>query len=125
MQSRTTSADTFAGRIINAVAVKSPAAIPPLLPVIVCPVSVTTVQLVAAETRDRMIMIGMIQINRKKVVSRSSFRVVDFQAGSVWLLLCDHGPSPPLARNGLAAGSHPGSFHDHGIVSVRFCRPIA
>ena len=36
------------------------------------PVSGTTVQLEAEETRVRMIMIGMTQINRKKVVRRSS-----------------------------------------------------
>ena len=47
--------------------------IPPPLLVIVSPVSVTTVQLDPAETSDQTIKIGMIQINRKNVVSRSSF----------------------------------------------------
>jgi hypothetical protein len=44
-----------------------------VLLVTVSPVSVTTVQLEAAETSDQMMAIGMIQINRTNVVNRSSF----------------------------------------------------
>jgi hypothetical protein len=64
--------------IISIVATNRPAPIPP--PVLVTldtvsPVSVTTVtvELAVADSNDRMMKIGMIQINRKNVVNRSSF----------------------------------------------------
>ncbi len=63
---------------MRAVAMASPPAIP--APVLVarettCPLSVTTVtvEVAVADSRDRMMAIGITQISRKKVVSRSSF----------------------------------------------------
>jgi hypothetical protein len=59
--------------IISAVAMASPAVIPPPVVRICSPVCVTTVSLPVAVSRARMMTIGMIQIRRKNVVNRSSF----------------------------------------------------